>query len=667
MKTRLLLLLVIIPFMEVIGQWSNYSEIYDTYSNWQGSSPAAFGPQSYINGGAPENDIFSSNNARVMYNSGCRSAPYHWLLYQSISPVYFRYQTKATVSSFNFYMNRSILAEDPTIIIRYSSNSGLTWTTIETLNAGWFNGATYKQYSHTFPSPVYPEFGKDLIIDLYKTYGTYINIDDFSCSYAPACVWLGTDDNGWQKESNWSGEIPGEYSNVTIPKDVANYPTISEPSECNNLYIVSGASLITTAALTVHGQATVYRDIAGAGDFHFISTPVNNPDIGNIFPAGQYDNIWLRRYDEPSGNWVNMYIPSTLVAAAGYSFYMDEASTTVTFTGSLNNSNVTPALSYNGNTGDPDYDNWNLLGNPFTSALDWDLGTWNRSGLNGSVYVWDGSSGNYVNWNGSSGGLTNGLIPAQQGFFVKVENESGPSITLPLDATTHANDAFMKSQENPSLELFIQNSSNSFTDKTYLEINPSASSEFDTRFDAYKLDGNSNAPGLFTKASGKRLSVNALQQVNQNQIIPLFLKPGIESDFTITASGIESFTGVSSILLQDLRTGIIKDLKSGNSYSFQASPGDNEHRFNLVFGTLGIDDKGSLNAGIYSSQKNIFIQIENNFSGHVRILNVTGQTMLVSGLNGRGLHTMPTELPPGIYLVEVSDSVNSLTQKVFIQ
>ncbi|MBK9357085.1 MAG: hypothetical protein IPN08_06810 [Bacteroidales bacterium] len=208
MKTRLLsLLIVILPFV-VNAQWSNYTENFDTWGNWQGSSPAAFGPQSYINGGAPENDVFSSNSARVMFNAGCRSAPYHLMLNQSISPVNFRYETKATVNSFSLYMNRQLLLEDPIIIIRYSLNSGDSWTEIETLDASWFNGSTYKLYSYTFPDPVYPEFGKSLMIELNKTYGTYINIDDFTCSYTPACIWAGIDDEGWQKESNWSGGIP---------------------------------------------------------------------------------------------------------------------------------------------------------------------------------------------------------------------------------------------------------------------------------------------------------------------------------------------------------------------------------------------------------------------------------------------------------------------------
>ncbi|KAF0199889.1 MAG: CHU large protein [Bacteroidetes bacterium] len=667
MKTRLLsLLIVILPFM-ANAQWSNYTENYDTWANWQGSSPAAFGPQSYINGGAPENDVFSSNSARVMFNAGCQSAPYHLRLNQSIVPVNFRYETKATINSFQFYMNRQLLAEDPTIIMRYSTNSGDSWTEIETLNASWFNGNTYKLYSYTFPAPVYPEFGKSLIIELNKTYGTYINIDDFTCSYTPACIWAGNDDNGWQKESNWSGGIPWEYSNVTIPAGVANFPTISEASECFNLYILSGASMINTSPLTIHGQAYVYRNISGTGEYHFISTPVVNPNLDDIFPAGQFDNIWLRRYDEPTGNWVNMYIPSTMNPGSGYSFFMNEASTTVTFAGALNSNNITPVLSYAGNTGDADWDNWNLLGNPYTSALDWDLGSWNKTGLNGSVYVWDGASGNYVSWNGSAGSLTNGLIPAQQGFFVKVENEAAPSITIPLDARAHSVDGFLKNQANPSLELMVQNSVNSYSDKTYIEINPEASNDFDTRCDAYKLDGNTDAPGLYTGASGKNLSINAINQINNNLTIPLYLKPGVDAGFTITARGIEQFAGNTNIMLQDLLTGITKDLRSENSYSFQASPGDDAHRFNLVFGTLGIDDGSQLNAGIYSNRKNIFIQVENNFTGQVSVTNVTGQTVIKSDLTDGGLQTIVTDLPSGIYLVTVADQNSRTTRKVFIQ
>ncbi|MBK9357387.1 MAG: hypothetical protein IPN08_08385 [Bacteroidales bacterium] len=42
-----------------------------------------------------------------------------------------------------------------------------------------------------------------------------------------------------------------EYSNVTIPSGQPIFSTIAEASECYNLYILSGASMINTSPLTI--------------------------------------------------------------------------------------------------------------------------------------------------------------------------------------------------------------------------------------------------------------------------------------------------------------------------------------------------------------------------------------------------------------------------------
>ena len=60
---------------------------------------------------------------------------------------------------------------------------------------------------------------------------------------------------------------------------------------------------------------------------------------------------------------------------------------TAEFTGPLQtadltlNSSSTPPLSYSG----PDPLGFNLIGNPFVSALDWDIGTWNETDMAGTV------------------------------------------------------------------------------------------------------------------------------------------------------------------------------------------------------------------------------------------------------------------------------------------
>ncbi len=431
-------------------------------------------------------------------------------------------------------------------------------------------------------------------------------------------------------------------------------------SGSNSLTLQSGGSMIVNGSLT--GDVTVLRDITGQNKYHFISSPVNNVTIGSVFPVEQYDNIYVRRYDEPTGSWVNLGIADNMATGTGYSFFMNEAATTATFDGSLNNASVTPTLSYAG-SGDEDYVNWNLLGNPFASAIDWDNGNWARSGLNGSVYTWDGASGNYLSWSGSAGSLTGGIIPAQQGFFVKVE-EYAPTLTIPKDARVHGS-GFYKSGESTALELAVTNSVNAYTDKTYLQSNPEATAEFDSQFDAYKLDGETEAPELYTMTGETRLSINSMPAPAESLSIPLYLKSGVEGSFTLTASGLETIGG--NVILNDLTSGTLTDLSLNPSYTFQAAPDDDLHRFNLLFSPVGVVETPLLNTGIYSYGKTIFVHQQLAQEGRLSVVNLTGQTMFTQNLGGAGLLSFETRLPAGVYIVRIVSSEGTLSGKVVIR
>ncbi|MEM6327524.1 MAG: T9SS type A sorting domain-containing protein [Bacteroidota bacterium] len=93
-------------------------------------------------------------------------------------------------------------------------------------------------------------------------------------------------------------------------------------------------------------------------------------------------------------------------------------------------------LTYTENPTSPAYQQgWNLLGNPFTEAVDWDLAS-RTGGLTAPIYVYDPNylGGDYRSWTAGLGGdLADGVIPAFQGFFAKVS--AMPSgLTIPANA-----------------------------------------------------------------------------------------------------------------------------------------------------------------------------------------------------------------------------------------
>jgi hypothetical protein len=441
---------------------------------------------------------------------------------------------------------------------------------------------------------------------------------------------------------------------------------ISSFANCKNLVIgtgslsvANGGSFIPTG--TVTGDVTVIRNIAGLNQYHFISSPISNAALGNVFPAGDELNIYLREYDEAAGNWANLTIPATLENGKGYSFFMDIASTTATFTGTLNNADLMPMMTNSGTSGNTNYDGWNLLGNPFASAIQWGLGSWALNNVNNEVHVW--SNGVYLSYAGGAGSLTDGIIPAQQGFFVKANNTE-PSLTIPTASRLHSSQGFYKNSIADLLRLDVSDNS-TYTDATFVRFSFDATEEFDAAYDAHKLDNDEAAPMLYTMHNETRFSINTLRSISETPEVPVYFKAGADGEYTINASGMESFEN-RIIYLTDLLTGLRQDLRQNPVYAFNASVGDDANRFKLSFATLGIGEKPGLNIGVYAVDGQIRLLLPEAMKGTVNITNLSGQALYSRNFSASGELGINASFPAGVYLVSVVTAQGTATRKVFV-
>jgi len=110
---------------------TTYSEDFDVADNWAGGNMTAYNAKTYTNSSTPANDQFSSNNA-LRETSDVHSGSYAWRI-KNASGAYFRYECEETVNSFQVYMARWDNNPSPNVEIRYSTNSGATYTTIENI------------------------------------------------------------------------------------------------------------------------------------------------------------------------------------------------------------------------------------------------------------------------------------------------------------------------------------------------------------------------------------------------------------------------------------------------------------------------------------------------------------------------------------------------------
>lgn len=424
------------------------------------------------------------------------------------------------------------------------------------------------------------------------------------------------------------------------------------------LTIADGGSLITNG--TVTGTATVQKNISDS-DFHLFTLPVNQQ-----LPASPtFIGYYVDDYIEANGEWTRLVDADNLQPLRGYSISNESGALSLDFTGNLFTGDQSfPGLSYTPAAGGYLY-GWNLVGNPFPSAIDMDVAVLAATGLNGFAYVWNGS--NYVSGPlaGGAGTLTGNIIPSAQGFFVRTE-AAGASLTIPNAARIHNTQSFYKSSETFDNTIMLTASGNGAEDRMMFAVNMEATAGYDSNFDAYKLFGNADAPQLYTTAADLKLSISSVDVIEAETEFPVLFKAGVDGNYTITSSYPESFMSGSQIILTDLLTGLRHDLRQNPVYAFSAAAGDDANRFKLSFATVGIEEPSGLNIGVYAAGNQIRLVLPELMKGKVNISNLSGQLLYSQNFNGSGEIGIGASYQAGVYLVTVISANGSTTRKVFV-
>ena len=547
-----------------------------------------------------------------------------------------------------------------------TSAGGTGKTTAEMKTLSTFTSAGWDFYT----SPVWAIDG--MSNDGYPYLSTELN----------SIIWTGAVNADWNTAGNWSGnKVPGELDNVMIPAR-EDAPLVNQPSAtpalCNNLNIQTGGNLTLGAgkALTVNGSLTnggtmtVESDASGTGSLiasgaiageisvkQYISNGVwhlFSPPVAGI-EAGLFMNNFLQWYEEPENQWTDIVDPETaLNAAQGYSLWNLSKAQTFTFhgvphTGQFNLSAFsTPALTSTAGKGE----GWNLIGNPYPSAIDWDKIY--KNNIDATVYVWDAAYGNYISWNGTTGSLSDGIIPAMNGFFVKAS--PGVNMSIQDSSRVHAATGFYKNTKEVKNLFAIKIEGNGFTDKTYVQFQETATSGFDTQLDAWKLAGDDDAPQFYSSSEGNDLSINVLPFSDEEVEIPLNLEVGKETSCKITVEE-NSFSEMVDLVLEDLFTGEKYDLNSQTEIIVNHTPGISSERFSLVInGVTGIEPihKNENNINIYSYNKQIYIKTIHPENLEVRVTNLLGQQVFYKKYYNQDEVIIEMNAKPGFYLVRVN-------------
>ena len=500
--------------------------------------------------------------------------------------------------------------------------------------------------------------------------------------------WNGT--GSWNTIANWSNGIPGDSTNAIIETGevtvlssaVSKSITISLGTTVN---LSPGFSLTANRNYTNNGNLNLLSDATGTGSLivrgvvsgtgvnkfmryldltsgtpSFVSSPVSGASV-TVFGSNSAE-----KYIESTTQWASL--PASDIMGSGIGCRVSGvAPATVAFQGQFSSGDITVSnLSYTG-TAQAISRGFNLLGNPYPSAIQWEQGNWERTNLDYAVYVW--SDYKYVSWNGSVGALKNGIIPAMQGFFVK-SNASGGLLTIPSGSRLHSSQPFYKNSETVSdvIALQLRNTSDtSHYDEAFVHILAGSTSGFDKDQDAWKLTAENSFPQICTK--GSDLSMLSINTQPDFVSVPVEFTAGTSGSYQISFSGIESFNAGQPLFFEDKATSTVINIRNSGMYVFTSDGTPQSGRFMLHFHEVGLAEHPGPALRSWIDGRLIHITSSAGISqvDKLEIYNLTGQTEFLT-VNLTLPATIPGEnLTPGLYIMKLTTPGGVYTQKLLVR
>jgi hypothetical protein len=487
--------------------------------------------------------------------------------------------------------------------------------------------------------------------------------------------------------------VPQADDDVIIPV-VARYPIIYYGAqECKTLEVYNGTHVLISSgySLTVHqtttldgglnlqlwdGASFIDNGIAGAGTaevdksmaaskWHYISSPISN-GLSGIFQGD-----WLSIYSSQYANgWLTYnYIIDpgvALVPTQGYAAYINAIHSSKAFTGHLNTN--APAYACIPMSIPSAGIGYNLVGNPYPSAIDLGNGAITWPSASHTAWFWDPTNQTYQIYTTVSPSHSQ-YAASVQGFFI--EAPAAGNFQVPNSARLHNAEAFVKDAiVYPNvLNLSATSQVNNTVDQAVVGFVAGTTTGYDYNYDAAKLPGGTETPQIYSLLSdNQKVAYNIQPFVTENTVVPMGFTCGVNGNYTINASNLESFDASCRIYLEDLKEGMIQDIKANPVYNFSYTTGDAANRFVLHFSNpLGINDQHANGVQVYTFESSLYIKnLSNQSLKNVFVYDLLGKEVFRSALSQNPLQKFVTTLNQGYYVVKVVSETGVTTQKVYI-
>ncbi len=269
---------------------------------------------------------------------------------------------------------------------------------------------------------------------------------------------------------------------------------------------------------------------------------------------------------------------------------------------------ITPLLMKGGPANVGDY---NLLGNPYPSAIDFNAlsadsdnnnmeaaySLWtNCAGLSGNAHQDTGyttysvSGTNTAACSGNGGTAQAGqYIATGQGFMVKANADNSTVTFKNSFRVTGNNNGFLNRSTNRNVAWIDMKTDIGKFSQIAVGFYPEATDAYDRNFDAHSMNTGSGF-ALYSLVNNEKLAIQGLAQLNGDEkVVSLGIESDAERMVTIHLNRIEGLSDIY-IYLQDLDLNIIHDL-TATDYTTTLHEGQSDSRFKLIFTRQALNQK----------------------------------------------------------------------------
>jgi hypothetical protein len=493
---------------------------------------------------------------------------------------------------------------------------------------------------------------------------------------------------------------------LTVERNITINPSAIILVENNGSILQVDDSATNTGNISLKSKTSTMKQY----DYNYWSSPVTGCTLQQLSPNTLFDKYFS--FNPVINNWAShLYGAQIMEPGKGYiirapqGWSQTNATAGVyegTFTGVPTNGTVSATVKKGAGS-------YNLIGNPYPSAIDLDLflsDPANAGIINGTVYLWTHNTaisnlipGNYIynytrddyakyNFTGgvrtASSAATGGARPTQkllsgQGFFIEANTDLATgtyaatfknSMRIENDANTTSR---MTTNATPTIErhriwVSLTNPAGAY-DEMLLGYVSNATNGFDRIYDGRAFAGG-NVVSIYSILGQDNLSIQGKGlPFDAADVIPLGYTTTLAGTFTISLDQFDGLFEEQEVYLTDMITGQTHALKS-SGYSFTTESGTFNNRFELMFtnNMLGAEiNNPATDLIVINQHKDISIQTVNSVIDSVEIFDLTGRLVYTrNGVNAIDFTVRELNIASQMLLVKVVLTDRSIVTKKII-